>query len=80
MARYRTDSVVVDAEQFWPDDPRSEWPAAITSHYTTYFVKGPVGGQIDSGDWVLTDSEGLHHRCEASLFYALFGSIPVSEP
>ena len=80
MAKYRTKTRIVEAEQWLPK--REEWPGiGIPDKFGVVWTFGPAGeialGRINTlegqytvrgGDWIITGIKGEKYPCRADIF------------
>jgi hypothetical protein len=74
MAKYRKKPIVIEAEQFWPD--QKPWPVGVargpddilTGGRTYWMVtlEGPF--VVTPGDWIITGVKGEKYPCKPDIF------------
>jgi hypothetical protein len=75
MAKYRKKPIVVEAEQFWPEN-MGNWPKGVygTSGADAYVVTIHCDrARVSRGDWVIMEPDGIHHYpCKPDVFKATY--------
>lgn len=89
MAKYLRRTVIIDAEQFFPD--KNPWPQGV---YTLETGFGPLGkltvinrryyistlaGEMEvlSGDFIITEVEGKRYACKKDIFNMTYERIDL---
>jgi hypothetical protein len=78
MAQYRKKPVVIEAEQFWPDD---SWPDGVKadSKSPTGFSIGTLesreGYEVTPGDWIITGVKGEKYPCSPDIFEVTYEAV-----
>ncbi len=80
MAKFRKKPIVVEAEQFFPQN--STWPAGVidladgnpvvSSGYGIMTLEGL--SLVDSGDWIITGIKGEKYPCKPDIFEMTYES------
>lgn len=77
MAKYRKKPVVIDAEQFFPDN--KPWPVGVTTdpNSPTGYSIGTLenvaqGHEVTAGDWIITGTQGERYPCKADIFRTIY--------
>lgn len=81
MAKYRKRPVVVEAVQYFPDRPlpagvlTNSYEHAPSPHYVVTIHRQHA--YLNPGDWVVTESDGVHHYpCTAEEFERIYEPVP----
>ncbi len=77
MAKYRKKPVIVEAEQFLPDNCPDGVKPGLEGEYGPSVVT--VHGQrtfVEYGDWIITEPDGIHHYpCKPDIFAATYEAL-----
>lgn len=80
MAKYRKKPIVVEAEQFWPNE--KPWPDGVYKH--PYREEGSTGYRINTleghhdvtpGDWIIIGVEGERYPCKPVIFLKTYEEV-----
>jgi hypothetical protein len=70
---------VVDADQFFSEDPESDWPVGIRDGerggYLVEVSANPFLVPIKDGDWIVTEADGTRRVMEPHVFAAEFEAV-----
>jgi hypothetical protein len=76
--KYRKKPVVVEAEQFFPDE--APWPKGVCQHlpepnpsYLMQTLEGPFS--VKEGDWIITGVRGEKYPCKPDIFEATYERV-----
>ncbi|MHC4643921.1 MAG: hypothetical protein ACYTBJ_00365 [Planctomycetota bacterium] len=79
MPKFRKKPIVVEAEQFWPNE--KPWPEGVVEvwHCGQSFCTPTLGGrmQVLPGDWIITGIKGGRYLCKPDIFELTYE--PVEE-
>ena len=77
--RYRKKPVVIDAEQFFPDE--EPWPVGVVS-LNNEVIEGGWGIETLEGfhivsprDWIITGVKGERYACKPDIFEATYEAV-----
>jgi hypothetical protein len=84
MAKYRKKPVVIEAEQFFPEN--EPWPAGVVAiglsleegggakqNYQIQTLEGPF--VVTPGDWIITGVKGEKYPCKPDIFEATYDEV-----
>lgn len=80
--QYRKKSLVVEAEQFWPEvEP---WPTGVvkddkspTGYSIGTLENVAQGHEVTPGDWIITGTAGEKYPCKDHIFINLYDKVQV---
>ena len=79
MAKYRKKPVVIEAEQFWPDEIK--FPTGVERRVGdggkleafVQTLEGPLN--VSPGDWIITGVKGEKYPCKPDIFEATYEPV-----
>ncbi len=81
MAKYVCRPRVVEASQFDPSQPESEWPGEVFYVHGRPVLHTPGGrrmSQVMPGDWIVTNEDGDARVITDRVFQTLYEPVPVA--
>lgn len=84
--KYRKRPVVIEAEQFLPENLSRPWPAGVEESadsgtgYRIHTLEGGMKGQeVTPGDFIITGVQGEKYPCKPDIFRATYEPVESSE-
>jgi len=72
--KVRKRPVVVEAEQFFPD--QKPWPEGVARCREGWHIKTLEGrGLVSPGDWIITGVQGEKYHCKPNIFDATYDEV-----
>jgi len=67
MQKFRKKPIVIEAEQFWPEQPT--WPPGVVMRGAAYFIKTLEGEHVATpGDWIIRGIANELYPCKPEIF------------
>ena len=79
MSRFRKKPVVINAEQFFPD--QKPWPEGVVADPAphvggSWWIATLEGGHVVSaGDWIITGVKGERYPCKPDIFEMTYEAV-----
>ncbi|MEE8470092.1 MAG: hypothetical protein V3S51_02045 [Dehalococcoidia bacterium] len=81
MSKYRKKPVVIEAEQFWPDNtPHPEGVQENGFLGEGHFIHTLEGDmKVRPGDWIITGVQGERYPCKPGIFEQTYEPVGASD-
>ena len=77
MPKYRRRPVVIEAEEFWPE--QKPWPAGVEERDGTYMIDTLEGPHlVTPGDFIITGVKGERYACKPDIFAMTYEPVDDS--